>query len=390
MNFSAVWFFWGSLALMLWPITGYPMLLALVALARRRSNPPMPAEAPCTVSVVVTVTPEDGPLEPKLHNTLREVDWGDAALDVIIVADGRRLEVADTLHSTLAGYRWQIVEHGQRRGKDAAQHSAIAHASGEVIVFTDMSTRLHRDAGRHMIATFSDKSIGCVSGVDHPEGSGVGESIYVRAEMTLRQLEADAGSLIGASGCFFAVRRMHALRWDGFGTSDLSLPLLVARHEGRTVPAPLATCSYETATSGRSELMRKRRTIVHGMVVLKHYRDMLNPLRSGFVAVQLFSHKLLRWSLPWLLLTLLVSCAMAATVHPFYAAFGTGVLVLCLTGWGLYAIGLHSNAAPPLAALSFFAVAVMAAALGLWDLIRGRTHTCWTSSRSSADLLQPT
>lgn len=380
----APWLFWGCVTLVVWPVSGYPLVLALIARFRRHRRAPQPVPLPQTATVIITVTAEDGPLEPKLQNTLREVDWGPTLLDVIIAVDGGHLRRSDTLLAVLDGFRWQVIEHLPRVGKDACQRASIARASGEIIVFTDMATRLDAESGKELLAGFSDASIGCVSGVDHPAGPGRGESTYVRAEMRLRRIEADAWSLIGASGCLFAVHRVHANRWDGIGTSDLAIPLLVTRQGKRTVPAERAICRYATTSCGRTELQRKRRTIVHGITALVRHCDLLNPITSGFVAVQLISHKLIRWGLPLLLVLLVVSSGFAGSTHAAYWTVGAGVLLMLAVGSAVSAAGWHGHDARPIAALSFFAVTVVAATGAWWDVLCGRTYAQWTPSRESS------
>ena len=61
--------------------------------------------------------------------------------------------------------------------------------------------------------------------------------------------------------------------------------------------------AYETVSpSEQAEFQRKVRIATRGLYGLWVARELLDPLRFGFYAVQLASHKLLRWSVCWLLL----------------------------------------------------------------------------------------
>ena len=75
--------------------------------------------------------------------------------------------------------------------------------------------------------------------------------------MWLRDLETRAGSIVGASGCFYGIRRdirsealPPGLSWDFAST-------LVAKEQGyRSVSVPDATCFVPRAADVRVELER--------------------------------------------------------------------------------------------------------------------------------------
>ena len=67
----------------------------------------------------------------------------------------------------------------------------------------------------------------------------------------------------------------------------------------------------------RQEFDRKVRTVLRGMTTLFEHPGLLNPLRAGVFAFELWSHKVLRWLAPVFLLGTLVS-ALALAAVPFY------------------------------------------------------------------------
>jgi len=100
----------------------------------------------------------------------------------------------------------------QRLGKTAGQNAAVERAGGEIILFSDATTQYNPNVLRAMIPSFADPTVGCVAGrliyVDPAESSvGRGARSYWGYETFLKQYESRVCSLIGASGCLYAVRR---------------------------------------------------------------------------------------------------------------------------------------------------------------------------------------
>ena len=99
-----------------------------------------------------------------------------------------------------------------RAGKTAAQNAAVEEATGEILVFTDATTILRSDAVRQLVKGFADPRVGCID-APHETVSragtvvGLGGRTYRSYESRIKELEARVNSLIGVTGCLYAVRR---------------------------------------------------------------------------------------------------------------------------------------------------------------------------------------
>ena len=178
------------------------------------------------------------------------------------------------------------------------------------------------DAGalRHVVQPFQDTTIGCVSGEDHIPGGG-GEGLYGRYELLLRNLESQVSSIAGASGSFYAMRaRLCTPFLPGMAPDFLSV-LSTVEQGSRAVTEPRAFGTMSSVKSARGEFRRKVRTLIRGMTALWHARALLNPLRSGLFALVLWSHKLARWMVPFLLLAMLFANVWLLG-EPFYLFTG--------------------------------------------------------------------
>ena len=116
-------------------------------------------------------------------------------------------------------------------------------ATGEILIFTDLSAELEPEALQNIVRPFADPTIGAVSSSDVVETEG-GEGRYVRFEMALRQLESRATTIVGLSGSFFAARRALCTPWPSDLASDFRMALEAATRGFPAVSEPSARARF--------------------------------------------------------------------------------------------------------------------------------------------------
>ncbi len=165
-------------------------------------------------------------------------------------------------------------------------------------------------AVREIADNFADPQIGCVSGYDQVEDSsagGAGEGAYVRYEMALRDMESSVNTLVVVSGCFFAIRKKLCQNWHPDLTSDFYLPIISYMKGYRAIIDKKAIASYNVIDDPQKEFQRKVRTVVNGLSVLFRFAGSMNIFRYGLFSMQIISHKLIRWLVPFLMLIALIT-----------------------------------------------------------------------------------
>jgi glycosyltransferase involved in cell wall biosynthesis len=337
------WVFWSAAALLVYTFAGYPALVWLVSFRRKDTRRRAPIEP--FVSIIVTAHNEEALIARKIQNCLA-LEYPKDRFEIIVASDGSEDRTA-TIARSFEARAVRLVDLPERRGKQFAQMMARDSARGEILVFTDAGVELGPGALREIVSNFADPAVGCVSSEDRvvQEKRGwMGERAYVQFEMWLRRMESRAGSLVTASGSFFAARRSVCEEWHVDQTSDFFMPLHAIAMGLRAVVDPASIGIYSTPHSPGAELQRKVRTIVNGLHVFFSHARLLNPFRYGMVAWQLVSHKLCRWLTPFAVLALLVSSAALWHAGVFYrlcavllvAGVATGILGLAagrLTQW---------------------------------------------------------
>jgi glycosyltransferase involved in cell wall biosynthesis len=356
----------------------YPVLLLILRLFRRREIARSPIEP--RVSLIITAYNEENKIEGKLRNS-REVEYPPARLEIIVASDSST-DRTDAIVSATPDVK--LVRADVRKGKEYAQKLAVQQATGEILVFTDTGTMLDKEAIRLLVRNFADPSVGAVSSTDklvNENNEIVGEGLYVKYEMLLRRLEHQVNSLVGLSGSFFAARSEVCRDWADDLQSDFNTVLNSIKKGYRAVADDDVNGYYKNIKKGQSEFHRKVRTMVRGITVFFRTLDLLNPFRYGLFAWQLFSHKLMRWLVPFFLLALLaVSVAAAA------AGDANGRVFLALQAASYLAViaaGIWPalQKIPPVKIAYFFIEANLAAAFAWAKYLRGERIKLWEPSK---------
>lgn len=303
--------FWVLLLAALYSYFIYPVVLSVLLSLRARANVPSGANALPSISLIVTAYNERDRIRDKLENSLA-IDY--PGLEIIIASDCSSDET-ESIVREYAARGVKLVRANERLGKENAQWCAIQQAQGSVLVFSDVATQIPVDALRKLGAHFADPQVGAVSSEDRfigQEGAIAGEGAYVRYEMWLRRMESDLAGLVGLSGSFFAARKTVCSEWDIHSPSDFNTALNCARAGRRAVTAPDVLGFYKDLKDPQKEYQRKVRTVLRGITAIARHRDVLSFTRFQWFSVQVWSHKILRWGVPWFLLALLlVSCSVA-------------------------------------------------------------------------------
>jgi poly-beta-1,6-N-acetyl-D-glucosamine synthase len=369
------WVFWVGVALVTYSYVGY--LALLWVRSRMNPHPSMRGKFEPFVSVVMVVRNEQGVLAGKIRNLLA-IDYPPEKLQIVVVSDGSTDDTEAILRVQAENPQVHALLNQLPRGKAQGLNDAMSVAQGDIIVFTDARQMIERNAFRMLLENFADPHVGAVSGElmlgDPASGeSGRGMGLYWQIEKRVRELESATGSVIGATGAIYAVRRdlVPELPPDTI-LDDVFIPLHVAKQGFRVLFDNRARAWDNPDLGAEREFRRKVRTLSGNYQLLQIVPWLLrkeNPLRFALI-----SHKLLRLVVPFALIAVLVSAAFVP--ETFYrAAFWAqlGFYTLGLMGWIGWKLG-------PLSRLSDVAstfVALNAAALVAFSKFITGQKTVW-------------
>jgi cellulose synthase/poly-beta-1,6-N-acetylglucosamine synthase-like glycosyltransferase len=374
--------FWLSVAAIGYAYIGYPLLL--VVLSRLRPKPVKSGHWTPTVTVIIAAYNEERDLAAKLENTLA-LDYPQSHLEIIVTSDCSS-DRTDEIANSFASRGVRLHRQEERHGKTAAQNAAVTKARGEIIVFSDATTHYRPDVLRLMIPAFADKSVGCVTGRviyqdDKDSSVGAGTQSYWNYEFFLKKHESAVCSLIGVCGCMYAVRASAYIPLYNEACSDFIIATTMVEQGLRAVYVPEAVCTEEPNRQAKKELAARVRIISQTFSDLWRNRAVLNPFRSGFYAVQLWSHKLMRYLVPVFLIAIFIASAFLATRNAFYAAMfviQVAFYLAALVSWILERLGVTSSL---LALPQYFVITNLASLIAFVKFLTGERYTRWEPSR---------
>ncbi len=374
--------FWTACMTLVYVYVLFPVIVRL--LARRFGMAVSEADLPLSVSIIVTAYNEEKGIRAKLENLLA-LDYPSELVDIIVASDASS-DATDRLVRDCGSERVQLLRIEGRKGKTACQNAAAAMARGEILVFTDATTRLDARAMRALVRRFYLADVGCVAGrlmyVSGTENvTGRGGEAYWDYEIKLRTAESALGSLVGVSGCLYAVRRGAYREINPGLISDFVISMKMREQSLRTVLAADAVCYEETLNRGTHELSMRVRVAIRSINALICECRFLNPWRYGLFAWQLWSHKLLRYASPFLWLIALGANLALASRHPLYTALLVCQVAVILAGTVGFALQSRLAKLGILSRPYYFLLTNIASFLAALRYARGERMVTWKPLR---------
>lgn len=344
------------------------------------------------VSMVIAVHNEEGDIRQKVEN-IRAMQYPAGRFEAVIASDGSTDGTNAILQETAAqagaAVTLLLLE---RVGKATALNKAVEAARGEILVFSDANSIYAPDAITRLIEPFGDPSVGGVAGNQVYEKSKQGgnlsqsgEASYWDFDRWMKAMESRGGNVISATGAIYAIRRELFQPIIAGVTDDFYTSTAVIEQGYRLVFQPEAR-SFESVTAGAGqELKRKVRIITRGLRGVMARRALLNPIRYGFYALQLFSHKVLRRLVFVPLLVVLLSSLLLVGEGWLYLLAAAGqVAFYAMAGLGYLLRGQRKKWARLFKLPFFFVLANYAAFLATVNVLRGNQISLWESHRAQA------
>lgn len=378
----------------------YPGLLAVLARARKKRRvlePPTPGRSfPGWVAVVLTAYNEEKVIAERARNLIESCQGlaERQGLRILIGVDGATDRTAEAARLGLAGCTFgRVMEFATRRGKTAVLKDLVAIALNEgrggegALVFTDANTRFLPGSVERLLSALSLPGVGGVSGrliFRKKEASdGSSEPIYWDLETKLKTWESALDSCLGANGAIYAIR--SSLFWREIPSDTIVEDFVIgmkAREQGwRMVYKPEAVAE-EDLPPAMAEWRRRIRIGTGDFQALTLCRRCLHP-RMGLFAWCFWSHKVLRWFTPHLLLALLFGVVMCAG---WGGPMASGAALFVLGGFsiwfGLAILGslFERSSGRSATVLRPFWYAIMIQTAIFWGFVRflsGRVHAEW-------------
>lgn len=373
-------FFWLCVGVVLYTYFAYPLLIAALAMGRRRKQAKI-ALREGHVSVVLVVRNEASRVAARIRNLIEQQPAGIVG-EIVVVSDGSD-DATDEVVSglALADPRIHLVRQSVPKGKAAGLNLGIGVARNDVLVFADARQTFQVDAVARLYARFADEEVGAVAGelrfLSAAGANDVAETVglYWRYEVWIRSNEAQVDSVIGCPGSIYAARRelVRPLP-EGLLLDDVWVPMHVVMQGKRVVYEKRAIAEDHPSDDLDREFGRKARTLGGSIQLVLAQPRLVSPVHNRLWWMFL-SHKLMRLVVPYAMAGALIS-------NLAMPGYGLGIVIAgqCLF-YGLGLLGFLAGGQSVFwrlcGAVKVFLSINAAAVLGSVYALTGRSHALW-------------
>lgn len=359
------------------PFIFYPLSLRVLAKTRRRPLTVVNESMPISYAVCVCAYKEAA----VIRNTIESLIALRATtpdLQILLHVDGNSDGTADIA----ADYadRITLVVSPERKGKTYGMNRLIEMTKASVVILTDATVRIDPQAIANLGKYFRDPQVGCVAGhlryIDDENDTAMVGSFYWRLEERIKQLESDTGSIMGADGSIYAIRRSLFTPVPEDMIDDMYISLAVLCDGYRIVRAPDVYAYEKSVADTGEEFRRKIRISCQAFAAHRVMRPKLAQL-SPLDRYKYVSHKLIRWFTAYTLsaVAVLLLIGLGLTVGPMLAA-GIAAAGATLLALG-YAVRLR-----PATVVADILASFVATAIGVWKASQGHRIRMWEPASS--------
>jgi len=349
------------------PFTTYPLSLVLAKrisrLSRIYETQPALDTLPSSCAVCLCAYNEAKPIRARIENLLKIREFlatKNVELNIFTYSDGCSDNTATILQSY--GDKINLLVSEKRTGKSVGMNSLLRQIEDPFVIFTDANVEYELNAIPRLLQGFNNPLVGCVVGHlkytnESESATATTNSFYWRFEENLKQQESDTGSVMGADGSIFAIRRTLFREIPPDIIDDMFTSMSIVCDGYRIVRAQNAVAYERTAATPKEEYRRKVRIACRCFNCFRLMRPRLLHL-TLWDLYKFMSHRLLRWLfifwfLGAVLFSILAAFAFDKAIGLYVSVLLAMILVLslylrktkmCRSGWealtAFYAVGI--------------------------------------------------
>ena len=374
--------FWVSLSLLVYSYFVYPILLKLLVTPKKIKLQTL-SEYP-SVDIVIAAYNEESCIKARIENALQQNYQGE--LNIFVASDGSADRTGEII-TDFSDPRVKAFDFPENRGKISVLNDLISQSTADYLVLTDANTEFKEDAVDILIRSFSGK-VGAVSGeliLETDDGNQNQDGLYWQYEQLLKKYESSLGGLLGANGAIYAIKReLYIPLSKDTVVDDFCIVMNIKKQGYKVLYNDLAIATEEIAPSLKEEYGRRVRIGIGNYKAFMVNLWALSPFQ-GWFSLCYWSHKVLRWFAPHLMLIILFTNLMLIET-PFYLLLFVGQTIF-------YAIGLHGQRKIDkgeqvnkiVAIVSFFLSMNIALGQGFLKFLKGHKSGGWQRTARSGD-----
>lgn len=379
-------FFWAIIYLLIHSYLIYPLTLVLISLLKKGLKTHTSTSSP-TVSILISAYNEDQVIEERIEN-IRSLEYDFSKIELLVGSDCSSDSTDKILNELKNKYGWlKVKSFPTRRGKASVLNDLASEAQYDILVFTDANTKFEANALAKVVEGFSNEKIGGVCGrliLEEPlDGFNQinREKLYWKYETFLKKFEGMLGILIGANGGIFAVRKSLFKKFplNEAITDDLYQTLAVHSQDFKFSYSYDAVAYEEVSKELKTEFKRKVRFAATNFQTLKNFKSLLFN-KNMLLSYAFWSHKVLRWLVPVMLILLFVTNIFLISFSQIYLV----IFIIQLIFYSLSVLGFLFSIIrinlPVVGVIYYYVVTNIALLIGLLKFLFKRHSYIWEST----------
>ena len=300
----------------------YPLITQYFARFKSSNDMIYEDELP-SVSIIIPAHNEEKVIQQKLESVLAS-NFSLEHIQLIIGADhckDRTVEIISTYQTKFP--HLTLVEFQERQGKINVVNQLTELAENEVIIMTDANVLFEANTISQLVKHFKNPNIGLVdSRMEHfgvkETGISMAENGYISNEVQTKHAEGKIwGAMMGPFGGCFAFRKScFEPIPTHFLVDDFYLNMLILQKGYRCINEQNARVFEDVSNESWIEFKRKIRISAGNFQNLSRFWPML--FRFDGISYAFFSHKFLRWMIPFFMLFILIATSYLSLEHIAY------------------------------------------------------------------------
>ena len=371
-----------SFFLMLHSYVLYPLFLRLLFIITRPQST-LKDSKDINVSILVAAYNEDAVIKEKIESILNS-DYNIDKLEILVGSDGSTDKTNDIVNDINRSHpQVKLIEFSGRNGKPAIIDKLKDQALYDILIITDANVIFDRSTILSLVRHFENKSIGLVdtrminTGLKK-EGISIQEKAYIGMEVKLKYYEGQVfGCLIGPFGGCYAIRKkLMAKVPSNFLVDDFFICMKVLESGSMAINDKDALVYEDVSNLLSEEFRRKTRIAIGNIQNLFYFKHLFLHLHKAY-SYCFFSHKLIRWMGPFLLITIYVFNALLIKDHSTYfylfitqnLFYLSGFIDIILKKFGIHNVFLRY--------ITHFIAMNIALMMGMIQYIKGIKSNVW-------------
>jgi cellulose synthase/poly-beta-1,6-N-acetylglucosamine synthase-like glycosyltransferase len=381
MNLYLLVLFWLLVSIVAYSNVVYSLILALFGTLYRQTpdSNSKNHDGLQPITLLVPAYNESAVIEAKLKN-INALEYPTGMLRVLVASDGSDDGTQDIVRAFACSRPTKLLDFPVRRGKASIVNDAIEQTSDPWICLCDANVMFRPDALIRLGQRIQGSRIGAVTGnvriTSHDSDFGRGEALYYRVERAIQKGESLLGSVMGVDGGMYLLKRELFKPVDKDTILDDFTISMNVIHQGYRIQYEPSAIADENGTPSSEIEYGRRKRVARGAVQSILQGNFPSPLGQPIEFIQWFSHKLLRWLNPLLLVSIFILTVLIAPKSVYFQVLFVIeflTLVLAILAWCAPAL----RDKPIIGVIYYFGLSHWAMLVGLFQGLTGKYSAIW-------------